>query len=126
MLDKMYNKDVLFSQLQAGQTFLIAEEEQRDLGFAGFSVSDPGSSCYKLHKLYVLPEMHGYGVGKLLLNEVIRQVRILGGKAIKLNVNRNNKAAEFYKAAGFEIKKSVDLDIGEGFFMNDYIMERSI
>ena len=126
MLDKMYDKGVLLYQLQEGQIFLIAEEAQRDVGFAGFSVSDRESNCYKLHKLYVLPEMHGRGVGKLLLNEVVSQVRNLGGKSLELNVNRNNKAADFYKAAGFEIKKSVDLDIGEGFFMNDYLMERSL
>lgn len=122
MLDKMYNKGVLLSQFQEGHVFLMAQENDKDLGYAGFSVLDPEAHSYKLHKLYVLPEMHGKGVGKLLANEVINQVRNLGGKSIELNVNRNNKAADFYKSAGFEIKKTVDLDIGEGFFMNDYVM----
>ena len=126
MLDKMYNKGELLQQFQKGHNFLIAEENNQDLGFAGFSIYDAENYRYKLHKLYVLPEAHGKGIGKLLINEVVNVVRNLGGKSLQLNVNRNNKAAEFYKKAGFEIKETVDLDIGNGFYMNDYVMEKSI
>jgi ribosomal protein S18 acetylase RimI-like enzyme len=126
MLDKMYNKGELISQLQQGHTFLIAEENGKDLGFAGFSLIDPLNNIYKLHKLYVLPQTHGKGVGKLLMNEVVNLVKKAGGKALQLNVNRNNKATEFYKKAGFEVKETVDLDIGDGFYMNDYVMEKAL
>ena len=126
MLDKMYNKGELLLQFQKGHNFLIAEEDDLDLGFAGFSLFDAENYIYKLHKLYVLPEAHGKGVGKLLINEVLNMVRSQGGKSLQLNVNRNNKAAEFYKKAGFKIKETVDLDIGNGFYMNDYVMERPV
>jgi len=126
MLHKMYNKGELLSQMQGGHHFLIAGAEQTDLGFAGFSVIDAETRTYKLHKLYVLSEAHGKGVGKLLINEVINLIKKEGGMAIQLNVNRNNKAADFYKKAGFEIKETVDLDIGNGFFMNDYVMEMTL
>ena len=122
MLLKMYNKGELLSQMQSGHHFLIAGASH-DLGFAGFSLLDADNRIYKLHKLYVLPEAHGKGVGKLLINEVVSLVKKEEGTALQLNVNRNNKAAEFYKRAGFEIKETVDLDIGNGFFMNDYVME---
>jgi len=126
MLDKMYSRGELLGQLQAGHTFLIASEEEKDVGFAGFSLIDPGQQVYKLHKLYVLPEMHGKGVGKLLIREVARLAAERGGKSLQLNVNRNNKAKDFYLKAGFNIKETVDLDIGNGFFMNDYVMERPL
>ena len=126
MLDKMYNRGALLSQLTDGHIFLIAQENNKDMGFAGFSLLDTETHCYKLHKLYVLPEMHGKGVGKLLLNEVVNRIRDLGGKSMELNVNRNNKAADFYKSAGFVVKDKVDLDIGEGFFMNDYVMVKTL
>lgn len=126
MLDKMYNKGILLSQFKEGHVFLMAQEDDKDMGYAGFSILDTEARSYKLHKLYVLPEMHGKGVGKLLVNEVVNQVRSLGGRSIELNVNRNNKAANFYKSAGFEIKEKVDLDIGEGYFMNDYVMVKTI
>jgi len=126
MLDKMYNKGELLSQLQNGHTFIIASENGKDVGFAGFSIIDPRKKAYKLHKLYVLPEMHGKGVGKILINEVVNLALHDGGKSLQLNVNRNNNAKDFYLKAGFNIKETVDLDIGNGFFMNDYIMERPL
>ena len=126
MLDKMYNRGELLSQLQAGHTFLIAEENDHDLGFAGFSVLEPDNHVYKLHKLYVLPQTHGKGVGKLLINEVFNLVKSAGAKALRLNVNRNNKARDFYEKAGFIIKETTVLDIGNGFVMDDYVMEKTI
>jgi ribosomal protein S18 acetylase RimI-like enzyme len=39
-----------------------------------------------------------------------------------LNVNRNNKALGFYQKFGFVILREEDIDIGNGYFMNDYIM----
>ncbi|SDL44746.1 L-amino acid N-acyltransferase YncA [Pedobacter sp. ok626] len=126
MLDKMYNKGELLSQFQKGYTFLIAEENDVDLGFASFSIHDSTNCIYKLHKLYVLPEAHGKGLGKLLINEVVNMVRRAGGKSLELNVNRDNKATKFYLKAGFNVKETVDLDIGNGFLMNDYVMELAI
>ncbi len=126
MLNKMYNKGELLDQLQNGHIFLIASENGKELGFAGFSIIDAPNKIYKLHKLYVLPEMHGKGLGKLLINEVVNLAVRKGGKTLQLNVNRNNNAKDFYIKAGFNIKETVDLDIGNGFFMNDYVMELSI
>lgn len=126
MLDKMYSKDELLQQIREGHTFLIASEHSADLGFAGFSLTEPLKQVYKLHKLYVLPKAHGLGTGKLLINEVLSQLKQLGAKSLQLNVNRKNRAVDFYKNAGFVIIETVDLDIGNGFYMNDYLMEKPI
>jgi len=126
MLGKMYSKGTLLGQLQEGHTFLIAEQNDKDLGFAGFSLDNPEQHIYKLHKLYVLPSAHGKGIGKLLMNEVVNIAKNAGGLSLELNVNRNNKAADFYRYAGFKIKETVDIDIGDGFFMNDYVMEKPL
>ncbi|MEH3113697.1 GNAT family N-acetyltransferase [Pedobacter terrae] len=123
MLDKMYSKAELLKQLMEGYIFLIAEEGENQIGFAGYSIIGHGERIYKLHKLYVLPSAHGKGVGKILVNEVFNQVKNAGGKALQLNVNKHNKAKDFYLKGGFTIKESVKLDIGEGYFMDDYIME---
>lgn len=124
MLEKMYNKGELLSQFQQGYTFLMAEEDDEDLGFAVFSIIDSLNHIYKLHKLYVLPAAHGKGLGKLLINEVVNLARRAGGVSLELNVNRENKAVTFYKGAGFTVKETMDLDIGNGFLMNDYVMHK--
>jgi ribosomal protein S18 acetylase RimI-like enzyme len=123
MLDKMYNKGELLKQFMEGHIFLIAEEDENQYGFAGYSITDHEARIYKLHKLYVLPSAHGKGVGKILINEVFNQVKDAGGSALELNVNKHNNAKDFYLKGGFTIKESVQLDIGEGYFMDDYVME---
>ena len=123
MLDKMYNKGELLKQFMEGHIFLIAEEGENQFGFAGYSIIGHDARIYKLHKLYVLPSAHGKGVGKILINEVFNQVKDAGGSALQLNVNKHNKAKDFYLKGGFTIKESVKLDIGEGYFMDDYVME---
>ncbi len=126
MLDLMYNQGELLSQLKKGYVFLMASEEDKDVGFACYSIIDRTINAYKLHKIYILPEMHGKGVGKILMNEVVNLVKRNNGKTLELNVNKNNKAKDFYLKIGFKIKESVTLDIGNGFVMDDYIMELSL
>lgn len=123
MLDKMYNKGELLNQLMEGHIFLIAEDNENQFGFAGYSVVNHEQRVYKLHKLYVLPSAHGKGVGKILINEVFNQVKDSGASALQLNVNKHNKAKDFYLKGGFTIKESVKIDIGEGYVMDDYVME---
>ncbi|WP_131537556.1 GNAT family N-acetyltransferase [Pedobacter nototheniae] len=126
MLDKMYSRGELLKQLMEGHIFLIAEENENQYGFAGYSISDHEKRIYKLHKLYVLPSAHGKGVGKILMNEVVNQVKDAGGSALQLNVNKYNKAKDFYIKAGFSVKDSVTIDIGNGFVMDDFVMEYKI
>ena len=123
MLDKMYSEVELSNQMEEGHVFLIAEQNGQAIGFAGFSLITPNMQTYKLHKLYVLPEMQGSGLGKKLIDEIIRMISVEQGRSIILNVNKGNKAKFFYEKLGFLIIEDVKLDIGSGFFMDDYVME---
>ncbi len=126
MLTKVYSTGALQEQLSLGHQFLIAKQGSRHVGFMSFSREEDEKDVYHLHKLYVLPEAHGEGIGKFLMNEVVNKVREAGGRFLRLNVNRYNKARSFYEKAGFKIKETVDNPIGNGFYMNDYIMEKAI
>jgi GNAT superfamily N-acetyltransferase len=44
------------------------------------------------------------------------------GARIELNVNRNNPSIGFYHHLGLHILRQGDFHIGNGFYMNDYIM----
>ncbi|MET4082364.1 ribosomal protein S18 acetylase RimI-like enzyme [Pedobacter sp. UYP30] len=126
MLDKMYNATELSKQMAEGHIFLIAEQHHQALGFAGFSLVDAEAHTYKLHKLYVLPETQGTGLGWKLVDEVLKFVRAVKGKTLLLNVNKFNKARFFYEKLGFEIIEDVKIDIGGGFFMDDFVMEKKV
>lgn len=126
MLNLMYNQEELLLQYHKGFTFFIASVQGKDVGFACASPLDEQNHVYKLHKLYVLPSTQGMGIGKFLIDKVVDLVAAEGGKSLQLNVNRNNTATNFYLKIGFKIKETVDINIGDGFFMNDYVMELPI
>lgn len=126
MLNMIYSPEALKKQMTSQQhQFLIAELDEEPVGFASFSkIIEP--STYKLHKLYVLPTIQGKGLGKNLLLAAEEAVRELGGTHLHLNVNRHNKAIKFYEHVGFSIIDEEDIDIGNNYFMNDYVMEKNL
>lgn len=127
MLNWMYSLDMLESQLDKGHTFLLAEEEGKELGFAGFELNYSEGPKAKLHKIYLLPEAQGKGAGKELILEVADRAKKAGQKSLLLNVNKyNQKAIDFYLKMDFqEIYKEV-IDIGNGYVMDDVVMELNL
>ncbi len=126
MLDAMYTVDALTQQFDAGHVFLVAEENDKALGFAAYECNCETEGKAKLHKLYVLPECHGTGLGSFLLKTVQQKALSSGQNSLFLNVNKYNKAYDFYLAKGFRKTHEVVIDIGNGFVMDDYIMELSL
>ena len=66
------------------------------------------------------------GAGKALLQRVEKESKNLGATKLQLNVNRHNIAKTFYERNGFAVIEEADIDIGYGYFMNDYIMEKDL
>ena len=127
MLDKFYSLSSLANQLlEKKHTFLLIQKEGTYLGFCSYELNCDHTSSTKLHKIYVLPQTQGKGVGKLLLHAVENIAKENKNTAVFLNVNRNNNALEFYKHQGFSISKTEDIDIGNGYLMEDYVMEKQL
>ena len=128
MLNLMYSASSLSGQMISNKhQFLILEIEGRPSGFAAYSKkSDREPTVFRLDKLYLLPTLHGKGFGKKLLTEVEQGARKEGAMKLELNVNRKNPAFYFYTKNGFNILREEDIDIGEGFFMTDYVMIKDL
>ena len=124
MIDWMYSEDTIKKEIADKVTYLLLETEGRYVGYASFGPED--SSLFHLHKIYLLPEFQGRGYGKVLFNAAEEFMKKSGAEAFELNVNRNNKALDFYKHLGMHIARSGDFDIGGGFYMNDYIMRKEL
>jgi len=125
MLNWLYTEASLREQVQGqGHTFLLAKVAG---AYAGFASCQPGykdTGKTKLHKLYVVPEAQGHGVGRFLVDAVIAIARRHGNPALLLNVNRHNEAIRFYHRLGFNVVAGEDIPIGNGFVMEDYVMEK--
>lgn len=123
MVAMLYSTEELTKQLTSNHTFLLIWDEDRAIGFAGYSPKDE-IGMYKLNKIYVHPDYQGKGAGKYLLSIVIDQVKATGALVLELNVNRYNKARYFYEKIGFEVCEEKDIDIGNGYWMNDFVMRK--
>lgn len=124
MLEMMYSVPSLEKQMEDGCRFIIAYDDKEPVGFASYQ--DLGNNVYKLHKLYVLTSQQGKGTGRFIIDYIYNEIKPKGAKALQLQVNRFNKAKDFYNKLGFIVTGEQKSDIGNGFFMDDYIMEKKI
>jgi GNAT superfamily N-acetyltransferase len=120
MMEWMYSPASLQKQFQDGCHFLLLYSKDKPVGYASYQQCR--DQHYKLHKLYVLPEVQGKGAGRFFLSAIQDQIKALQGQSIELQVNRQNKAVYFYQAMGYQISNEVDIAVGNGYYMNDYIM----
>ncbi|MXN90525.1 GNAT family N-acetyltransferase [Flavobacterium sp. Sd200] len=126
MLEMMYSNEAIADQIAIkGHHFLLAEEEGEYLGFASYELNSL-SETTKLHKLYVLPQAHGKGVGKALVTVIQNAAKSNNNNKIILNVNKHNPAINFYLKSGFINKGEDIIDIGNGYIMDDYLMMKEL
>ena len=122
MLRWMYDIAQLRRDLQNGVVYELLLEGERPLGFCGYEEM-PGH--LKLHKLYLEVAEHGRGLGSMLLRHVEEEARRRGLQKVVLGVNRfNHKAIRAYRRNGYAIREPLRTDIGGGYVMDDYIMEK--
>ena len=123
MLACMYAIPTMEDELASGIRYdrlLLGE------ALAGFACYGPtASNEIKLHKLYVHPQSQRRGFGTLLLEHVCVEAHRLGFTRLILSVNKaNTNAIAAYQKNGFVIREAVVVDIGGGFVMDDFVMER--
>ena len=94
------------------------------MGFCGY---EPIGRELKLHKLYLEVSEHGRGLGSQMLKHVEDQARRRGLPTVVLGVNRGNaKAIRAYERNGYRVRQELKTDIGGGFVMDDFIMEKQV
>ena len=126
MLDWMYDINTLTEQAQTGHLFYMITEDGVPKGFLGLEPNYPDVGSLRIHKLYVKPSDHGTGLGRALMEKSFELARTLDLQTVNLNVNRYNRAVQFYQYFDFMIVKEEDIRIGKGFFMNDYVMVKQL
>jgi ribosomal protein S18 acetylase RimI-like enzyme len=127
MLERNYSMSALTAFIaEAGGGMLLACLRQTPIGFAAYFSTDDMTEL-QIDRLYVLPEHQGKGVGRRLIDRIGEIARMAGFYSLTLNVNKQNKAAlAAYERNGFRIRDSIVNDIGHGFVMDDYVMEKTL
>ncbi|MCS7036684.1 MAG: GNAT family N-acetyltransferase [Saprospiraceae bacterium] len=121
MLERMYSAGALHRQMteEGAQFWWIKASSDAPIGF--ISISQQAAGQYFIHKFYIEAAQQGQGLG----TETFYQLLDIYPDAceIRLTVNRQNfKSINFYFKIGFRIERCADFDIGDGFFMNDFVM----
>jgi diamine N-acetyltransferase len=123
MLGTIYSRETMLGMiLDKSQTFLLIYEDSVPCGFASYGEWNEHPLVWKIHKLYVLPEKHGKGLGRKMIEEIAARAREHSVRTLVLNVNRHNPALTFYKKYGFRVLREEDIPIGP-YWMNDFVME---
>jgi len=119
MLGRFYSTEHISQQLAEGQRFYFVMLNGIEVGYTAISEVSPGN--YFIHKLYLEIDQQRMGKGSAVFEQLLGLMGDL--EAVRLQVNRQNlKAINFYFKMGFVIEQVADFDIGDGYFMNDFVM----
>ncbi len=131
MLAMMYTPEAIAEHSAKGQSFYVLEtvdlqlHEKQIVGYVSHQFDYlPGTT--KIHKLYALPAVQGKGFGRLMVEHVADQARAAGQQKLRLDVNYKNRAIGFYEKIGFHKTERCNTAIGNGYLMEDWIMEREL
>ena len=127
MMEMMYSPTALEKQMSKGHQFAIAIKNSEKVGYMSYEINCNNSNKTKIHKLYISPHYQRMGIGKAMVDFVAQQALQANNSALFLNVNKyNNKAISFYNKHHFQLVKEEEIDIGDGFIMDDYVFELTL
>ncbi|WP_138493592.1 GNAT family N-acetyltransferase [Paenibacillus pinistramenti] len=94
---------------------------------AGYMAVKPEEGKLFLSKFYIGKEHRGQGYASQAMNVLEKLCRDRNLSHIWLTVNRyNDSSVSVYKKKGFRVVREQAADIGNGFVMDDFIMEKEI
>jgi diamine N-acetyltransferase len=127
MLEMMYSEQAIKRQItELNHVFLFINENKKTLGYISYELNYKNSTQTKIHKIYLLPETQGKGLGTMLMKEVEKLAVENKQNSLTLNVNKYNKALHFYHKLGYQTTGNENIDIGNGFLMEDAILVKEI
>jgi len=124
MLGKMYSPEVIRDEIEQQEyRYILVVSENKAVGFMAY-VHEQAREAVRISKLYLLPALHGQGIGRQMLAYVKEDAHRSGAKLLYLFVNKqNDKAIRAYERFGMNKTAEIVTDIGAGFVMDDFRME---
>jgi ribosomal protein S18 acetylase RimI-like enzyme len=124
MLDLFYDEKALQRNMDDNHNFILIKEEDEIVGFADYELHYKNEPTTRIHKIYVLPETQGKGFGKKMMQFVENKAIEYNDVKLSLNVNKFNKAKDFYENQGFKVAFEEDVELDFGYLMEDFRMEK--
>ncbi|HNX69129.1 MAG TPA: GNAT family N-acetyltransferase [Candidatus Omnitrophota bacterium] len=126
MLKKFQSKEAIAEQLEEGFFYYLIQIDGQEEGYLGILPREEKRELF-LSKIYLRAPVRGKGYGGKVMAFAVGLARKKGFRKVVLAVNKKNIAAiRAYEGMGFKNVESVTQDIGGGFFLDDYRMEKGL
>lgn len=126
MLEKFQSFNAIKEQINNNYEYFLIFKNKKAVGYLCL-VPDNLSKKIMISKIYINENNRGSGFGKQLIDFTINLAQNRKIKTIWLTVNKNNNnSINWYKKLNFKITEKVEMDIGNGYVMDDYVMELTI
>jgi len=124
MLETYQSEERIIKEIHDGAEYYILSVNGTDAGY--MALENKGNAMY-LSKLYVVNRLRNQGLGKFMSEFAEKRTREEGLTRIFLNVHKNNKNSIMaYEKMGYMKVREIIKDIGHGFVMDDYVMEKFV
>lgn len=122
MLELFYSRVRIEREIQNGIIWeMMFNEDNEAIGYHSCKLEF--EKLY-ISKLYLRADIRGKGLGKQTIEHIKKIAENNGKKCMYLNVNKyNTDSIAFYQHIGFIKVDQGVFPIGNGFFMDDYILE---
>ncbi|HEY5810304.1 MAG TPA: GNAT family N-acetyltransferase [Povalibacter sp.] len=124
MVGKFQSVAAMLEQVRTGYEYFLVVQAGVPIGYTSVQAQSDGSLF--ISKLYLLNSQRGAGTGRHIMAFIEDLARKRGIDRLWLTVNKGNSSVKAYQRMGFEIAASIVIDIGAGFVMDDFRMERSL
>lgn len=125
MVEKFQSAPAMRRQVQEGYEYFLVREAGEDVGYCAVQ-EQPAAQALFVSKFYVSRAARGRGTGRRCMEFIEDLARRRSAKSLWLTVNKGNPAVNVYKRLGFVITAELVMDIGGGFVMDDFRMEKRL
>jgi len=125
MVAKFQTAEAMQSQIDSGYEYFWIQQSGDRIGYAAIR-HDPKDARLFISKLYVLAAHRKAGAGRKSLEMIEQMAKQRGATHLWLTVNKGNPSVRAYERLGFHIAEALVADIGGGFVMDDYKMDKAV
>lgn len=125
MVARFQSADSIREQLRDGYEYFVVHRSGTLIGYIALK-PEPDDEQFFISKLYLDKSSRGSGTGRGCMEFIEQLARQRGFTRLWLTVNKGNPSVKVYERLGFRIAADIVMDIGNGFVMDDYRMEKQV
>ncbi|NLL82933.1 MAG: GNAT family N-acetyltransferase [Lentisphaerae bacterium] len=125
MLEQFQSTAAVAAQIKEGYSYFLVTVAETDAGYFA-TLPEPDKNRLFISKLYATAQFRGTGVGRAMLDHIETTARHARLNTLWLTVNKLNPTLSWYERRGFIRTAAVVSDIGNGFVMDDFHMEKHV